>query len=59
MCSKRAETFSESFGLRIESEKYPDGSAATIVRVSNASMPSADSASDVCCFQSGPLRLNP
>jgi hypothetical protein len=51
MCSKRAVTLSASFGLRIESAKYPEGSAATIVLVSKASIPSADSASDVCCFQ--------
>ena len=39
--------------------EVPDGSAATIVFVSNASTPSAESDREVCCFQSGPLRLNP
>jgi len=58
-CSSLAVTFSASFGLRIESAKYPDGSAATIVRVSKASVPSTERESDVCCFQSGPYRLKP
>jgi hypothetical protein len=30
-----------------------------IVLVSNASMPSAENEIDVCCYHSGPLRLNP
>ena len=59
MCSTRSEVFSASFGLRTESAKKPDGSAATIVFVSNASTPSTESDIDVCSFRSGPVSVTP
>ena len=55
-CSSRAVTFRALFGLRMESAKYPDGSAATMVFVSNASVPSTETRQRRVLFPERPVQ---